>query len=38
MPIDKLVRLACEGPFASGLFDEAELKPYLGEREPQVCK
>ncbi len=38
MPIKELVRLACEGPFASGLFDEAELKPYLGEREPQACK
>ncbi|GIK39293.1 MAG: hypothetical protein BroJett011_31260 [Chloroflexota bacterium] len=38
MPIGELVRIACEGPFASGLFDEAELKPYLGEREPQVCK
>ncbi len=38
MPIEELVRIACEGPFASGLFDEAELRPYLGEREPQVCK
>jgi hypothetical protein len=38
LPIEELVRLACEGPFSSGLFDEAELKPYLGEREPQACK
>jgi hypothetical protein len=38
MPIKELVRLACEGPFASDLFDEAELKPYLGGREPQACK
>ncbi|MCL4300756.1 MAG: hypothetical protein KJ077_33780 [Anaerolineae bacterium] len=38
MSIQELVRIACEGPFASGLFDEAELKPYLAGREPQVCK
>ncbi|MBE7554799.1 MAG: hypothetical protein HS126_27420 [Anaerolineales bacterium] len=38
MPIQELVHIACAGPFASGLFDEAELKPYLAGREPQVCK
>jgi hypothetical protein len=34
----QLARLACQGPLASGLFDEAELKPYLGEQSPQACR
>jgi hypothetical protein len=38
MPTKELVRIACEGPFAGELFDEAELRPYLGDRAPQACK
>jgi hypothetical protein len=38
MPIRELVRLACEGPLASGLLDEVELKRYMGNYEPRACK
>ena len=33
----ELVQFACEGPFATRLFDERVLKAYMGERQPQVC-
>jgi hypothetical protein len=33
----ELVRLACEGPFATDLFVEGALKTYIGERQPQAC-
>jgi hypothetical protein len=34
----ELIRLACQGPLASGLFDESELTPYLGEQPAQACR
>jgi hypothetical protein len=34
----ELVRLACQGPLASGLFDESELAPYLGDTPAQACR
>ena len=35
---EDLMRLACEGPLASGLLDEAVLAPYLEGRSPQACR
>jgi len=35
---EELARLACEGPFASELWDEAALAPYLEGRAPQACR
>jgi hypothetical protein len=34
----ELITIACNGPLASGLFDEAALEPYLDGREPQACR
>ena len=34
---EELARLACEGPLASGLLDEAALEPYLESRTPVAC-
>jgi hypothetical protein len=35
---EELERLACEGPFASGAFEEAALQPYLEGQPSQVCR
>jgi WD40 repeat protein len=34
----ELERLACRGPFATGLFDESVLQPYLEGSPPQACR
>ena len=34
---EELVRIICEGPMASGLFDESTLVPYLDGGQPQAC-
>jgi hypothetical protein len=33
-----VVRLACEGPFGSGPFDETRLEPYLDGGLPEGCR
>ena len=35
---EELMRLACEGPFASSAWDEAALEPYLDGRPSQACR
>lgn len=34
----ELTRIICQGPMASGLFDEKALSPYLDGRPPQACR
>ena len=34
----ELEQLACQGPFASGLFDEADLAGFLDGAQPQACR
>ena len=38
LPLEELVRLACEGPLASGAWDEATLVPYLEGRPALACQ
>ena len=37
LPAEDLLREACEYLFSSGTFDEAELREYLEENEPEAC-
>jgi hypothetical protein len=38
LPSDELMRLACTGPLATGLWNVASLAPYLGDQVPQACR
>ncbi|WP_143300923.1 hypothetical protein [Candidatus Entotheonella palauensis] len=35
---EELMRLACQGPFASDLFQESELADYLEGQRPKACQ
>ena len=35
---EELMRFACQGPFASGLFQESALEPYLDGRSSKACQ
>jgi hypothetical protein len=37
IPINEVIRLACQDPLASGLLDMSNVEPFLQGRTPQAC-